>query len=108
MNFKKLPLALLIMVLAAALLAACAPTPAAPEEPAAEEPAAEEPAAEEEGENIPVAEEPAAEGEKVFTVGILAPFTGPSARTGDEFRTSAEMAFEDIDYTIGDYTIEVV
>lgn len=51
-------------------------------------------------------EEPA-EG-KVFTIGVLGPFTGPSARTGEEFRTSSEMALEAIDYTIGDYTIEVV
>ncbi|NIS12850.1 MAG: ABC transporter substrate-binding protein, partial [Thermoplasmata archaeon] len=43
-----------------------------------------------------------------FTIGVLGPFTGPSARTGDEFRVSAEMALENIDYQIGDYTIEVV
>jgi branched-chain amino acid transport system substrate-binding protein len=38
----------------------------------------------------------------------LGPFTGPSARTGEEFQVAAEMALENIDYTIGDYTIEVV
>lgn len=46
--------------------------------------------------------------EKTFTIGVLGPFTGPSARTGDEFKISAEMALEAIDYKIGDYTIEVV
>jgi branched-chain amino acid transport system substrate-binding protein len=46
--------------------------------------------------------------EKVFTIGVLGPFTGPSARTGEEFRVSSEMALEAIDYTIGDYTLEVV
>lgn len=45
---------------------------------------------------------------KTFTIGVLGPFTGPSARTGDEFKISAEMAFENINYQIGDYTIEVV
>ncbi len=46
--------------------------------------------------------------QKVFKVGVLGPFTGPSERTGEEFKISTEMAFEAIDYTIGDYTIELV
>jgi branched-chain amino acid transport system substrate-binding protein len=46
--------------------------------------------------------------EKTFTIGVLGPFTGPSARTGDEFKVSSEMALEAIDYTIGDYKLEVV
>jgi branched-chain amino acid transport system substrate-binding protein len=46
--------------------------------------------------------------EKVFKIGVLGPFTGPSARTGEEFRTSAEMALEAVDYKVGDYTIEPV
>jgi branched-chain amino acid transport system substrate-binding protein len=121
MRFKRLGLAFLIVAIAAMLLMACQPAapaeePAAEEpmeeaeEPAAEEPMEEEAAAEEPTEEM-AAEEPAAEeaaADKTFTVGILGPFTGPSARTGEEFRTSAEMAFEDIGYTIGDYTIEVV
>jgi branched-chain amino acid transport system substrate-binding protein len=47
-------------------------------------------------------------GEKTFTIGVLGPFTGPSARTGDEFRQSAEMALDKINYKVGDYTIKVV
>lgn len=104
MRIKRTGLFVLAFVLVAMLLMAC--QPAAPAEEPVEEDVAEEPAEED------MAEEPAddgmAEADKVFTVGILGPFTGPSARTGDEFRTSAEMAFENINYQIGDYTIEVV
>ncbi|GAB4271588.1 MAG: ABC transporter substrate-binding protein [Deferrisomatales bacterium] len=46
--------------------------------------------------------------EKVFKVGVLGPFTGPSAKTGVEFKGSVEMALEKIDYKIGDYKVEVV
>lgn len=46
--------------------------------------------------------------EKVFKLGVLGPFSGPSARTGEEFKGSTEMAFEAIDYKIGDYKIELV
>lgn len=45
--------------------------------------------------------------EKVLRVGVLGPFTGPSARTGQEFRGSVEMAFQAIDYKIGDYKVEL-
>ncbi len=82
-------------------LAACAAPASQPAAPAAEEPVAEQPAAEE-----PAAEEPAAE--KVLKIGVQGPFTGPSARTGEEFKTSAIMALEKINYTIGDYKIEPV
>lgn len=97
MRLKRYTLVAIFIILAL-LFAGCAP--------ATQEPAAEEPAAEEPGE----AEEPADEPmeEMVFTIGVLGPFTGPSARTGEEFRVSSEMALEAIDYTIGDYTIEVV
>ncbi len=46
--------------------------------------------------------------DKVLPVGILGPFTGPSAQNGKEFQASVEMALEAIDYTVGDYKIEVV
>jgi branched-chain amino acid transport system substrate-binding protein len=92
MRLKRYTLVAILIVLAL-LFAGCAP---ATQQPAGEEPAGEEPAGEE-----PMAE-------KVFTIGVLGPFTGPSARTGDEFRVSSEMALEAIDYKIGDYTIEVV
>src|SRR5262245_17068401 len=44
---------------------------------------------------------------KVFRVGVLGPFTGPAARTGQEFKNAATMAFEKIDYRIGDYAVEL-
>jgi branched-chain amino acid transport system substrate-binding protein len=58
----------------------------------------------------PPEEEPAApaEAEEVFKLGILGPFSGPSARTGDEFKAAVQMAFEAIDWKIGHYTIEPV
>jgi len=46
--------------------------------------------------------------DKVLPVGVLGPFTGPSAQNGKEFKASVEMAMEAIDYTVGDYKIEVV
>ena len=50
----------------------------------------------------------AADGGKVIKVGMLGPFTGPSARVGEEFKQATDMAFSAIDYKIGDYTIEFV
>lgn len=44
----------------------------------------------------------------VLKVGILGPFSGPSSRTGDELHASATMAFEEIGWQIGAYTIEPV
>lgn len=46
--------------------------------------------------------------DKVLPIGVLGPFTGPSAQNGKEFKASVEMAMEAIDYTVGDYKIEVV
>jgi branched-chain amino acid transport system substrate-binding protein len=48
------------------------------------------------------------DGEMVFRLGIMGPFSGPSARTGEEFRGSATMALEAIDYNICGYTVEPV
>ena len=45
---------------------------------------------------------------KTLKVGVLGPFTGPSAQTGKEFKASVEMAMDAIDYKVGDYKIEVV
>ena len=45
---------------------------------------------------------------KTLTVGVMAPFTGPSARVGEEFKYSVTMAFDKVDWTIGDYKIEIV
>ena len=68
----------------------------------AEEAAAEEAAAEE------TTEEEAAVEEEVFKLGILGPFSGPSAQTGKQFEGGATMALEEFDYKIGHYTIEPV
>jgi branched-chain amino acid transport system substrate-binding protein len=51
---------------------------------------------------------PALAQEKVFKVGVVGPFTGPAAKAGEEFRASAETAFEKVNYKIGDYKIELV
>jgi len=45
---------------------------------------------------------------KTLKVGVLGPFTGPSAQTGKEFKASFEMAMDTINYTVGDYKIEPV
>ncbi len=41
-------------------------------------------------------------------IGVLAPFTGPDARIGDEFKGAVKMAFEKINYMIGPYHTEIV
>jgi branched-chain amino acid transport system substrate-binding protein len=38
----------------------------------------------------------------------MGPFSGPSARTGDEFKAAATMAFEKVGWQIGKYKIEPV
>ncbi len=45
---------------------------------------------------------------KVFKLGVLGPFTGPSAKTGAEFKGSVKMALEKIGNKIGDYDIQLV
>ncbi len=99
---KFLPL-LLVLVLALAF-SGCAsqatPAPQAPAPTAA--PQAEAPKAE-----APKAEAPAGP-TKVFKLGVEGPFSGPSAKNGQEFKNSFRMAMEAINYTIGDYKIEPV
>lgn len=46
--------------------------------------------------------------QKVLKVGVLGPFTGPAAQNGAEFKASVEMAMEKINYTVGDYKLEMV
>lgn len=48
-----------------------------------------------------------ASNEKVLKIGVIGPFTGPAARVGEEFKGSIQMAFEEIDYKVGDYKIEL-
>jgi branched-chain amino acid transport system substrate-binding protein len=46
--------------------------------------------------------------EKTLKVGVLGPFTGPSAKTGQEFKGSVTMAFEKVNNKVGDYKLEPV
>lgn len=46
--------------------------------------------------------------QKVFGVGFVGPFTGPAARTGDEFKASVNLALDRADHRVGDYRIEPV
>ena len=71
---------------------------------------AEEPEEAEEVEEVEEAEEEAEEvvEEEIFKLGILGPFSGPSAQTGKQFKGGAIMALEDFDYKVGHYTIEPV
>ncbi len=46
--------------------------------------------------------------EKVFKLGVVGAFTGPSSQNGAEFKASVEMALEKINYKIGYYKIEPV
>ena len=46
--------------------------------------------------------------EKVLKIGIIGPFTGPSAKTGAEFKGSVTLALEKINYKVGDYKLEPV
>ncbi len=46
--------------------------------------------------------------EKVLKIGVMGPFTGPSALTGELSKNAIIMAFESIDYQIADYKVELV
>jgi branched-chain amino acid transport system substrate-binding protein len=70
--------------------------------PKGETPDIGEAPAEEEEEEEPM------EATETFKLGVLGPFSGPSARTGEEFKASATMALEEIDYQIGHYELEPV
>lgn len=94
---SKLFLFLAVLLTLSMVFTACQ---AAPEEPT-EEPMEEEEAMEEE-------EETMEEEDMVFKLGILGPFSGPSAQTGKQFRGGATIALEKWDYTVGPYTIEPV
>ncbi len=50
----------------------------------------------------------AAETPKVCKVGVIGPYTGPAARSGEEIKNGILMAFEAINYKVGDYNIEFV
>ena len=44
----------------------------------------------------------------VLKVGVMGPFTGPSAKAGQEFKDSVQMAMEKIDGKVGNYKLELV
>ncbi len=46
--------------------------------------------------------------EQTIKIGIEGPFSGPNARTGEELKDGAQMAFEAIGYKVGNYKIELV
>lgn len=56
----------------------------------------------------PTATGTAATTTNVLKVGVLAPLSGPSEATGADIKNAAIMAFETVDYTIGNYTLEPV
>jgi len=89
---------LAVLMVLGLLLAACGatPEPTSAPEPTQAEAQATEPSA------------PAEEATQTFKLGVLGPFSGPSARTGDEFKASVNMAFGDIDWQICNYKIEPV
>jgi branched-chain amino acid transport system substrate-binding protein len=45
---------------------------------------------------------------KELTIGVMGPFTGPAAKTGDEIKGSVGMAFEKAGNKIGDYDVKVI
>lgn len=86
MKHKLFSIAMVTIVLLA-LLAGCAQPAAPTTETQAEQPAAEP---------------------KTLKVGVLAPFTGPSARVGEEFKGAVTMAFDKINWDVCGYKIEPV
>lgn len=44
---------------------------------------------------------------KILKVGVLGPFTGRSENIGKEFKGAVTMAFDNVDYQIGDYRVEL-
>jgi branched-chain amino acid transport system substrate-binding protein len=94
--YKKLTSLLALVLVLSLVLVACTPQ-AEPTAAPTTAPAETEPT-----------KAPVTQADKVFKLGVLGPFSGPSARTGEEFKGSTEMAFEAIDYQIGDYKIELV
>lgn len=45
---------------------------------------------------------------KTLKVGVMGPFTGPSAKAGKEFKDSVQMVLDKIGGKIGDYQLEIV
>lgn len=47
------------------------------------------------------------DGEQVLTVGVLGPYTGAGAQVGKQFKDVCAMRFEEIDYKVGPYKINL-
>ena len=107
---KLLPL-LLILVLALTL-AGCggqpAPAPTAAPQAAAPTAAPQAAAPTEAPKPAEPTAAPAAAAAEVFKLGVQGPFSGPAARTGDEFKGSVNMAFDAVNWQICQYKIEPV
>jgi branched-chain amino acid transport system substrate-binding protein len=88
---------LVVTVILSILLASCGQ--ASPTAPAAQTGATAAPTA------VSAAATPAS---KVFKLGVMSPYTGASAREGNEHKNAYTMAFDAINWTIGDYKIEPV
>jgi len=91
---RQLFFAIIAAALLLALLAGCA-QPAAPA-PATQATQTEQPT------------QPPAQEAKSLVVGVLAPFTGPSARVGEEFKGAVTMAFDKINWDVCGYKIQPV
>jgi len=59
-------------------------------------------------EEAPAADAAAETADKVVKVGVIAPFTGPASRVGEEFKGAITMAFDQINNQVGDYKVEFV
>lgn len=46
--------------------------------------------------------------DKVFRLGVLGPFTGPAAKSGNEMKDASTMAVDEVGNKIGDYAVELV
>src|SRR5713226_4174624 len=92
-SVRKLALFAILMLAALLALVACGGAPAAP---ATQPPAATSAPA-------PTSAPSAA---KVLKVGVAGPYTGPAALTGAEFKGAVQMAFDNVNYQVGDYKIQ--
>lgn len=101
---KRLLASAVPVVIALALLAACAggvPAPtAAPPTTAAQPTTATQPTQAPAATTAPSAQ--------VLKLGVGGPFTGPAARTGEEFKCSVQMALDQANNQVGPYKIDVV
>lgn len=110
-TFRAKLLSLVMSVAVLFAVASCGGTPtAAPTQPAPAAPATSAPAAAAPTiapTAVPPTAAPAA-AEEVFKLGVEGPFSGPSARYGEEFKDAYTMAMDEIGSKIGNYKIQPV